>query len=239
MQGVLNRKEHLLNIDLLRIILIVLMVFYHAFCFYSGAWEMPLGIKPVYTYSILSKLSYSFFLETFVFISGLLYGVSAAKRVGKVNVSAMLVKKIKRLMIPSIVFSSLYFLCFKEYVSLPNTLYAILSGCGHLWFLPTLFGCFLLMFLIEKYQVKDKIILSLYPLLILFSMPDMPLRLSTICYYFCFFYLGYRMVVYKKVYSCNIKFLLLLFVVAFIIDNQLFTPPLADFSDENRLALKK
>lgn len=41
------------------------------------------------------------------------------------------------------------------------------------------------------------------------------------------------MVVYKKVYSCNIKFLLLLFVVAFIVDNQLFTPLLADFSDGN------
>ena len=76
---------------------------------------------------------------------------------------------------------------------------------------------------IEKYQVKDKIILSLYPLLIVFSIPDMPLHLSKICYYFCFFYLGYRMMVYKKVYSCNMKFLLLLFVVTFSID---ILPPL-------------
>jgi hypothetical protein len=218
MSDVLNSKQHLINIDFLRIVLIMLMVFYHSFCFYSGAWEIPAGAKPIYFYSVLSNLSYSFFLETFVFISGLLYGVSAARRVGKLKLSIVLMKKVKRLMLPSIIFSSLYFLCFKDYTSLAATFYAILLGCGHLWFLPTLFGCFIFIMVIEKYQVKDKIILSLYPLLIVFSIPDMPLHLSKICYYFCFFYLGYRMMVYKKVYSCNMKFLLLLFVVTFSID---------------------
>lgn len=243
MSDVLNNKQHLLNIDLLRIILIVLMVFYHSFCFYIGAWGMPLGVKPVHVYSVLSELSYSFFLETFVFLSGLLYGVSSANRTGNVKFSKILMKKFKRLMIPSIVFSFLYFLCFKEYTSITTTLYTILLGCGHLWFLPMLFGCFILIVGVEKYYVKDKTILLLYPLLIVFSIPDIPLHVSKICYYFCFFYLGYRMIVYKIVYSCNSKLLLCIFVVSFIVEYQLFTSrnspctynKLIDFFNENQI----
>lgn len=46
MLDVLNSKQHLINIDFLRIVLIMLMVFYHSFCFYSGAWKYLLELSP-------------------------------------------------------------------------------------------------------------------------------------------------------------------------------------------------
>lgn len=89
-------KRHFLYIDIVRILLILLMVIYHSFCFYSGDWKMPLGAELIPLYSIFSILSYSFFLETFVFISGFLYAIG---KKNNVNYLILLKKKFKRLMI--------------------------------------------------------------------------------------------------------------------------------------------
>lgn len=159
-------------------------------------------------------------METFVFISGFLYAIG---KKNNVNYLILLKKKFKRLMIPSIIFSILYFSLFKEYNSFLSTIYNIILGCGHLWFLPMLFGCFICIFSIEKFNVKDRIILYLFPLLIILSVLNIPFHISKICYFFCFFYLGYRMVVYKKeyLYNSKVKFILLLYFVLFIINNLL------------------
>ena len=62
----------------IRLFLIVMLVFYHAFAIFSGAWEQLDGYPKIYVYDVMDKLSYACLLETFVFISGLYLGISGA-----------------------------------------------------------------------------------------------------------------------------------------------------------------
>ena len=55
----------------------------------------------------------------------------------------VVIKKIRRLIIPSMIFSTAYFLLYGDYnQSIFNILYKIISGVAHMWFLTILFWCF-------------------------------------------------------------------------------------------------
>ena len=62
------------NVVVIRPILIVLLVFYHAFLIFQGGWGSTGQFPEVKAYWWLDKLSYSFLLEMFVFISGYVLG---------------------------------------------------------------------------------------------------------------------------------------------------------------------
>lgn len=70
----MNEKKLLTNVAVIRPILIVLLVFYHAFAPYSGAWEPIEGFPEIPAYWWLDWLSYAFMLEMFVFVSGYVFG---------------------------------------------------------------------------------------------------------------------------------------------------------------------
>ena len=67
------------DINYIRLLLILLLVFYHAFAPFGGAWESIYPGKHISAYWWLDKLSYAFMLESFVFISGFLFGNQACK----------------------------------------------------------------------------------------------------------------------------------------------------------------
>ena len=187
-------KKYLNDVVIIRLVLIVLLVLYHAFAIYNGAWVMPDGIHEVKTYWWIASFSYSFMLEAFVFISGLVFGFQVRNKYGgKVSAENGIVKKAKRLLIPSIVFSIIYVLCFgmSSDISWGGLVYNIIGGVGHMWFLPMLFWCFVGIYLIEKLKGPIKVALILSVIMSIFSLTDLPLRLSSSAYYFLFFYLGY------------------------------------------------
>ena len=143
----------------IRLVMIVLLVFYHAFAIFSGAWSPIAGYPEIPLYDILDKLSYTCLLETFVFISGYILGFQVSKKGdGYIhNVTPFLTKKLKRLILPSILFSVIYMFLFNGYEKpLPTVVYNLLSGTGHMWFLPMLFWCFVFVFLAEKTRLSRK-----------------------------------------------------------------------------------
>lgn len=74
---------------------------------------MPNGIHAVKIYYWIASLSYSFMLETFVFISGYVFGYQVRTKFGNnVDFHNCVTKKAKRLLVPSIVFSAIYFIIF-------------------------------------------------------------------------------------------------------------------------------
>lgn len=75
----LKRKVYLEDVVVLRLSLIVLLVLYHSFCIFSGAWEVPKDYPLIPIYWWIAKTSYMFMLETFVFISGYLFGFQVQK----------------------------------------------------------------------------------------------------------------------------------------------------------------
>lgn len=189
------KKPLLTNVVEIRLILVFLLVFYHAFAPYSGGWEPILGYPEVKLYWWLDKISYASMLETFVFVSGFVYGFQVRiKGDGKLAFKPLLLGKFKRLIIPSIVFSLFYLLLFRGGVNMPvpQIVYNLVAGTGHMWFLVMLFWCFIELWIIERTNISPKIIISCLFIIASFPAQFLPLHLGHSLYYLIFFYLGYH-----------------------------------------------
>ena len=188
-----TKLKHLTNVAIIRPILIVLLVFYHAFAPFSGAWEPIAGYPAIRVYWWLDWFSYAFMLEMFVFISGYVFGFQVrTKGKEKLKAKNLLWGKFKRLMIPCMVFSLLYILLLGDITQpITKTFYGLVNGVGHMWFLPMLFWCFIGVWIIEKSQIKTKVVLPILLLCSICSSLPLPLQLNNAMYYMFFFYLGY------------------------------------------------
>lgn len=183
----------------MRCILAALIVLMHSFTCYNGGWPEPAGYNNVLVYKWISRCSFAFTLQAFVFISGYLF---AFQRVSsRQSGCSFIMKKFKRLILPSIIFSALYFPIFYEYKGPINLLYNLINGCGHMWFLPMLFWCFIGGWLFEQVRIGDGWKLSFLFILNVFWFKSLPLQLGRAIPYMFYFYLG--VVVYK--YSGKIK----------------------------------
>ena len=176
-----------------RSILIVLLVFFHSFAPFGGGWEQIDNYPDIRAYWWLDWLSYAFMLESFVFISGFLFGYQVrTKGEEKLVFKSLIWGKFKRLIIPCIFFSFFYILCFKEF---PNSffllVYDLLRGEGHMWFLPALFWCFVMVWLIEKLRIPSLITLVICSLLAICPFLPLPFQIGHTLYYLFFFYVGY------------------------------------------------
>ncbi len=183
-------KERLHEIDLLRPIVIFLLVVVHSFTMYWGMWSLPEGIGECRPYYWIAKLSYSCMLETFTFISGYLFALSAEHKT--IFFRDVVIKKSKRLIIPSIIFSFLYliFIMNERNVFSTTFLYNLINGVGHMWYLPMLFWCFAITVVLRKLPMKEEVKLAGLFLATSLSLLPLPLQLGSACYFLFFFYLG-------------------------------------------------
>lgn len=190
-----KKQIRLDEVTLMRTILALLIVFMHSFTCYNGSWKEPAGYVDIPLYKWLARISFAYTLEAFVFISGYLFAFQriTLKRTG--GGISLIANKLKRLILPSIIFSIIYFLLFYEYKGLGNAVYSIINGCGHMWYLPMLFWCFVFGWLLEQVKIKDEWKMVILIALNLFNIFSLPLRISTAFTYMVYFYGGY--VVYK------------------------------------------
>lgn len=185
--------QRLENVAVIRPILVVLLVFYHAFAIYGGAWEPIEGFPEIKAYWWLDWFAFACMLETFVFVLGYVFGYQVrTKGEVKLRPKSLFVGKLKRLMLPCAIFSLLYILIFGNITQpIGGTLYAMVNGYAHMWFLPMLFWCFVLIWIIEKFKIKPKYVVPVLVILSLFAVNGLPLQLSHTMYYMVFFYTGY------------------------------------------------
>ena len=214
-----KKKIRFDEVTLMRTILAALILFMHAFTCYQGGWTKPEGCIDIPIYKWIARTAFAFTLEAFVFISGYLF---AFQYVTLNKTSNVVTNKLKRLILPSIIFSVLYFLSFYEYQGLGNFIYSIINGCGHMWYLPMLFWCFVGVVIIQKINIGDGWKLLLFVFLNLFWLLPLPLQCSATANYIFYFYLGY--VVYKHsekikstIKSKHIVLIWIAFLIVFII----------------------
>lgn len=179
-----QNKTWLYEISFIRPILLFLLVSYHAFAPYCGAWDASI-VTDNEVYKWLAYAFRAFRLEAFVFVSGYVFAQQILKQHKFASLKQLIYSKFKRLIIPCWVFGLAYALIF-------NNLQwgGVICGIGHLWYLPCLFWCFILTFLI--YRSKIKLAHCIIGLLILatISFAPIPLQLNKAMYYLFFFYLG-------------------------------------------------
>lgn len=240
----MEQKKERIRLDevtLMRTILAFLIVFMHSFTCYQGSWPPPEGFVDIPLYKWIARTSFAFTLEAFVFISGYLFAFQriALNRTG--GGKNLIINKLKRLILPSVIFSAFYFFIFYPYKGVGDMIYNIIDGCGHMWYLPMLFWCFIGGWLLEQIKIKDRWKITFLVVLNLFTFFSLPLQLSRAFSFMVYFYGGF--LCYK--YADKIKSLVypnylvvswLVFVVLFVL-----LRPLRDIlvvSDNQSMSLK-
>jgi len=187
----LKPKPRLDEVTLMRTILALLIVFMHSFTCYNGSWAQPAGYVEIPLYKWLTRTSFAFTLEAFVFLSGYLFAFQRITLQRVEGFGKLTINKLKRLILPSIIFSVLYFGLFFEYKGVGNAAYSIINGCGHMWYLPMLFWCFVGGWLLEQVKIKDGWKMAFLMVLNLIPKYTLPLQLSAACSYMVYFYAGF------------------------------------------------
>ena len=217
-----KQRIRLDEVTLMRTILALLIVFMHSFTCYNGSWKEPAGYVDIPLYKWLTRTSFAFTLEAFVFLSGYLFAFQRITLQRTDGFWKLTSNKLKRLILPSIIFSVLYFVLFFEYKGLSDAMYSIINGCGHMWYLPMLFWCFLGGWLLEQIKIKDGWKIAFLVVLNLFTIIILPFRLSSAFSFMVYFYSGFLF--YK--YADKIKPLItlkrmvviwLVFVIFFVV----------------------
>lgn len=214
----------LADVVIMRLGLIFLLIGTHTFAPYSGSWDALPHSDGIEFYAHISSFTHFISMPALIFISGYLFGHSWHKVKGQ-SFKEFALKKLKRLILPCIVFSIFYFVLFNDYSqTLHKIAYYIVNGAGHLWFLPMLFWCFLFTYLIHKFEIPFKLA---FPILIIFSIlpiPELPLRLSSTFTYLIYFYIGFvvRLVGGGKSLPFNLLVLLTLTIGYIVLQIGLF-----------------
>lgn len=185
------KSNRIVEMDFLRNLSLLLLVVDHCFAIYSGIWSNPTE-SSIGLYYWIGRFSCSFMLPLWVFISGYLWG-HQLKMKKTPSLKSIISKKGKRLLVPAIVLSVLYSLVMGEFndgISARGLL-LLLSGKGHLWFLPMLFWVFVFSYLFNRLSFLSegkKMILCAILSIFCWNLPS--LGIGSACYYLFFFETG-------------------------------------------------
>lgn len=194
------KKEMLIDVVAIRLSLIFLLIVYHAMCIYTGAWQSPynphIDIKP---YFYIGRFINSFQLEAMVFISGLLLGYAAMRKPDALSFRSCVVKKAKRILLPCLFFGVIYYVIFFDlHAPWYCILWKIVNGCGHLWFLPMLFWCFVITYVYSKLPPLSIYKISTWRVLVFLLLLSIanPIKIPSmggreVFYYYLYFFTGY------------------------------------------------
>ncbi len=185
-------KKYLEDVVLLRLLLIFLLVWNHAFAPFSGKWEALYEPDSVPAYKWFVLAVYHMRIQALIFVSGYLLGYTINRKPERMSFKHCVGKKLKRLWLPSIVFSVIYYVLFYDLTKpIGEIAYSVINGCGHMWFLPMLFWCFAGVYISERFGFKPVVMLMLALLFAIAPWPGLPLRVNNTLNYFIYFYLGY------------------------------------------------
>lgn len=223
MNTTIENKPMLMDVVLMRLSLIFLLVVYHALCIYTGGWEKPFaGFPDIPLYDWLGMLSHGFRLQSMVFISGLLFGYTLKRHPERLCFKGCVVRKAKRILLPCYIFGIAYWLMFcyppdLSYSSIWGGIWFIINGIGHLWFLPMLFWCFVITYVLEKNGLCKPWLIWMFLVCAAWNpLSRIPLGLGAVLYYYLFFYTGFMLISGRiKMPKVNMWIPVVLFVVAF------------------------
>jgi peptidoglycan/LPS O-acetylase OafA/YrhL len=153
------------DIAVLRVLCIVVVVFFHAYgMMYAN--HFPVEIATMYQkYDVINSGGLiNVAMPMFTFISGFLFG----SQLINCNQSLWNVfkRKFKRLMVPFFVFAIFFMFTLNAASWVPLYRWSF----SHLWYLPMLFWCFIVIYLIRPLIFNQSYRLSLFTILVLFAL---------------------------------------------------------------------
>lgn len=143
MNTITSNKQYFNDISVLRVMAMLMVVFYHCLCPYS-IWDGTnyfIGFH-VTAWDMIDGMLLHVHLPIFFLISGFLFGVK--RNVGGYNdVSKFIQGKVLRVLVPYIIVG--IFLCILQQRDFTQ----MMDGISHLWFLLVIFECYMLGKLLE------------------------------------------------------------------------------------------
>ena len=215
-----------LKIVNIRAIAIIIVVFGHSIILYSPSWGMYNTVNKVYLFEILKQIINVVQMPIFFSLSGYLFYKTISKDNNFLN---FLKLKFNRLILPFIFTAIFWMIPMKKIINYSNyndigmfeILKLVLTGkdAGHLWYLPTLFLIFLILFFLCLFLKKRSFFedLLIFILLLLISIISNNLNtniyISSALFYSIYFYFGFCLFKYEDyIMNINKKIISLLLV---------------------------
>lgn len=198
-------SQRLYSLDNIRAIAIVLVVLGHSIIIYSSDWGIYTSSISVPEFDYLKKIINLVQMPLFFSLSGFLFGATAYKY----TFGAFVLRRAKRLLAPYLLVAALWMLPIKcavgyrgySFLNLPSIYFNdILLGkdMGHLWFLPCLFVCLILLFCLNLFfkhnRCSQLLLAGFFSLSSLLSGKTEFLNvqlISNVCTYCIWVYLGF------------------------------------------------
>ena len=202
----MEKLKRNINIDIIKTIAIILVVFGHAIQYGCGQNFISNSLQ---FNNMLFKVIYSFHMPLFMIISGYLFN----KSVQKYDFDVLILKKFKELFIPIVSFSVIE-IFIKLIIVGPQSIVDILSIIiKPLWFLWAVFIISLIMTFINK-KLNDSFIIICLLFIITFFLPSF-LDLHLIGFMYPYFVIGYFVNKYSK--KMNIRFNTVIYLLLLLV----------------------
>lgn len=227
----------------MRVVLTILVIISHCQYYriltpYGGVDFLFAGSGGLIAFKLLNlvwRMIYSFHMAAFIALSGALFRKSCERRPDQ-SLHALVVSKAKRLLIPFGAVTLLYAIPIKMvtgYWSSSSNLLRdagvgqlLLQGNTHLWFLPTLFCAFIVVYLLQKLSWPDW---AVFALLLAAHAVSRFIPINAVSYVFeytVWFYCGYLFEGYRKKVNVsaikrNVIIAVVLFLVVFAVNRRI------------------
>lgn len=198
-----QKKKLLYEVSLIRPFVIFLLVVLHSFTKISAGGIRNNDYQLPDIYQWLCNFISGFRIETIALVAGYVFAYQSIVLKRKYDLQPFVVKKFKRLIIPMLFFGIFYYAMFlytPSTFSISNFLLKLFSGCGHLWFLPMLFWCFLTIWIIDHFNLSSWKTLVILALLAILPLPfyRLPLGFARLPHFLFFVYGGYFLYEHRK-----------------------------------------
>lgn len=180
-------KKYYPEYSILRVLTILLVIFVqHSFAPYLSAWHfVDAPDEILLVYQLIVDVVSLWTMPLLMFVSGSLF-FTLKHNDGKYNsFGSFAVNKIKRLLLPAFLWGGLFSISFCEKIDVVR----LLGGWNHLWFLPSLFWCFVVaFFLLKPMQFNRNSSIAILLISMLFTFVPFPKVLGLDAFSYLFFY---------------------------------------------------
>ena len=207
-------------ISILRISSMLLIIMFHSLCFYSDTWWLfHTDTIPLWKITALPTVKVG--LSVFFLISGFLFGFLYIEKGRYQIISAFILNKARRIMLPYLIWSA-FMVAFFSFTPWTD----ILIGTSHLWFLLTLFELFIVIIALSKLCICNTntyidFIITVLSFIVLYAWQGLNhhyiLSIENTLYYLPTFIIGFYCAKYQLHHSSKKKTSAIAFIISITI----------------------
>lgn len=189
-----NTKKLLYEVSIIRPLIIFLLVLLHSFEKIADGGGQQQEYQLLMVYQWFVWIIKGFRIETIALVAGYVFAYQSLVLGKRYGFLPFVKKKFFRLIVPMLFFGVIYYFCFffdAAKFTIASFIVTLFSGCGHLWFLPMLFWCFIAIWIIDRYHLSSWLLLLLLAVFSVMPTPGLPFGFGRLPHFLFFVYAGY------------------------------------------------